>query len=163
MVGFKGRPGRQFPLEGLVEVMGGRECTRRLNRRERRHLASESSKRSRVGRALMSRFPWSPVTVERLLILQAQGLRLSRIAAELGTTTYAIGHKLRRLRSRKPTQAPAARHPLTLFDLRPHYCRWIVLGSGEGAVFCGKPKMGTSPYCVEHTERAWQRSNRDAP
>ena len=111
----------------------------------------------------MSRFPWSPVTVERLLILQAQGLRLSRIAAELGTTTYAIEHKLRRLRSRKPTQAPAARHPLTLFDLRPHHCRWIVLGSGEGAVFCGKPKMSTSPYCIEHTERAWQRSNRDAP
>src|SRR3954464_12172904 len=63
---------------------------------------------------VMSRFPWSPVTVERLLILQAQGLRLSRIAAELGTTTYAIEHKLRRLRGRKPAQAsqvPAVRLP----------------------------------------------------
>jgi len=43
MVGVKGRPGRQFPLEGLIEGMGGHERTRRLNRRKRRHLASESS------------------------------------------------------------------------------------------------------------------------
>ena len=113
-----------------------------------------------VGRALMSRFPWSSVTVERLLILRAQGLRLSRIAAELGTTTYAIEHKLRRLRSQKPTQAPAAR-PLKLFDLRPDHCRWIVSGSGAEALFCGKPRVGTSPYCIEHTQRAWQRSNRE--
>src|SRR3954449_2063045 len=98
----------------------------------------------------MSRFPWSPVTVERLLILRAQGLRLSSIAAELGTTTYAIEHKLRRLRNQKPAQTPAAR-PLKLFDLRPHHCRWIVLGSGEGAEFCGKPRVGSSPYCIEHT------------
>ncbi len=55
----------------------------------------------------MSRFPWSPVTVERLLSLRAQGLRLSRIAAELGTTPSAIEHKLRRLRNQKPARAPA--------------------------------------------------------
>jgi hypothetical protein len=115
---------------------------------------------------VMSRFPWSPVTVERLLILQAQGLRLSRIAAELGTTTYAIEHKLRRLRGRKPAQAsqvPAVRLPLPLFDLRPRHCRWIVSGSGTEALFCGQPRVGSSPYCVEHTQRAWQRSNREAP
>ena len=110
----------------------------------------------------MSRFSWSPATVERLLILRAQGLRLSRIAAELGTTPSAIEHKLRRLRGQKPTQAPqapAARRllPLTLFDLRPRHCRWIVFGSGTGALFCGKPKVGTSPYCFEHTQQAWQR------
>src|SRR5215213_2080005 len=110
----------------------------------------------------MSQFPWSPVTVERLLILRAQGLRLSRIAAELGTTTYAIEHKLRRLRSRKPTQAPAAR-PLKLFDLRPDHCRWIVSGSGAEALYCGKPRVGTSPYCVEHTQRAWQRLKGESP
>src|SRR3954469_1552905 len=39
-------------LDGLVEVIGGRERTRRLNRRERRHLASESSLR---GRSILSR------------------------------------------------------------------------------------------------------------
>src|SRR5215207_10112552 len=111
----------------------------------------------------MSRFPWSPVTVERLLILRAQGLRLGRIAAELGTTTYAIEHKLRRLRTQKPAQAPAARHPLTLFDLRPHHCRWIVSGSGAEALFCGKPRVGISPYCVEHTQRAWQRLKGESP
>ena len=111
----------------------------------------------------MSRFPWPPVTVERLLILQAQGLRLSRIAAELGTTTYAIEHKLRRLRSQKPAPALAAHRPLTLFDLRPDHCRWIVVGSGEGALFCGKPKVGSSPYCAEHTQRAWQRLEVKAP
>ena len=105
----------------------------------------------------MSRFPWSPVTVERLLILRAQGLRLTKIAAELGTTSSAIEHKLRRLRSQKPAKVPAARRPLTLFDLRPHHCRWIVSGSGAEALFCGKPKVGASPYCVEHTQRAWQR------
>src|SRR3712207_6044577 len=43
MVSFDGRQSRQFPLEGLAKVVGGRERTRRLNRRERRHLASESS------------------------------------------------------------------------------------------------------------------------
>ena len=43
MGSLKGRQGGEFPLEGLVEVVGGRERTRRLNRRERRHLASESS------------------------------------------------------------------------------------------------------------------------
>jgi hypothetical protein len=43
MGGVKGRQGRKFPLEGLVEVVEGRERTRRLNRHERRHLASESS------------------------------------------------------------------------------------------------------------------------
>ncbi len=52
----------------------------------------------------MSRFAWSPVIVERLLILRAQGLRLSKIAAELGTTSSAIEHKLRRLRSQKPSR-----------------------------------------------------------
>ena len=60
----------------------------------------------------MSRFPWSPVTVERLLILRAQGLKLSRIADELGTTSSTIEHKLRRLRSQNPAQAPAACGPL---------------------------------------------------
>src|SRR3954466_15614261 len=111
----------------------------------------------------MSRFAWSPVTVERLLILRAQGLRLSKIAAELGTTSSAIEHKLRRLRSQKPAEVLAARRPLTLFDLRPRHCRWIVSGSGAEALFCGKPRVGTSPYCVEHTQRAWQRSNRETP
>ena len=147
----------------------------------------------------MSRFPWSPVTVERLLILRAQGLKLSRIADELGTTSSTIEHKLRRLRSQNPSQGPAARGPLipssrnsdplvggvaptehnentdkmmrsglnepriTLFALRPHHCRWIVSGSGAGALYCGKPKAGTSPYCVEHTERAWQRLTTEAP
>jgi len=111
----------------------------------------------------MSRFPWSPVTVERLLSLRAQGLRLSRIAAELGTTTYTVEHKLRRLRNQKPAQATAARRPLKLLDLRPHHCRWIVVGSGEGALFCGKPKVGSSPYCVEHTQRVWQRLEVKAP
>src|SRR3982751_3112277 len=88
------------------------------------------------GRALMSRFPWTPFTVERLLILRAQGLMLSRIAAELGTTTYTVEHKLRRLRNQRSAQATAARCPLKLFDLRPQHCRWIVVGSGEGALFC---------------------------
>ena len=108
----------------------------------------------------MSRFAWTSSTVERLLSLRAQGFLLSRIAAELGTTPYAIEHKLRRLRGHKPRQAPAAR-PLKLFDLRPHHCRWIVSGSGAEALYCGKPRVGTSPYCVEHTQRAWQRSNRE--
>ena len=112
----------------------------------------------------MSPFPWSPVTVERLLILRAQGLKLSNIAADLGTTRSAIEHKLRRLRSQKPAQAPAAvRRPIKLFDLRPHHCRWIVFGSGAEALFCGKPKVGTSPYCVEHTQQAWQRLEVKAP
>src|SRR5215207_2056717 len=113
----------------------------------------------------MSRFPWSPVTVERLLILRAQGLRLSRIAAELGTTPSAIEHKLRRLRSQKPAQATAARRllPLTLFDLRPRHCRWIVSGSGIEALFCGKPRVGSSPYCIEQTQQAWQRLEVKAP
>src|SRR3712207_9543539 len=57
----------------------------------------------------MPGFSWFPATVERLLILRAQGLKLSSIAAELGTTFSAIEHKLRRLRSQKPAQAPAAR------------------------------------------------------
>ena len=108
----------------------------------------------------MSSFSWTPFTVERLLILRAQGLMLSKIAADLGTTTHAIEHKLRRLRNQKPAQptaVTAARRPLKLFDLRPHHCRWIVLGSGAGALFCGKPKVGTSPYCFEHTQQAWQR------
>ena len=43
MIGLNGRPGRQFPLEGSVEGVGGRKRTRRLNRRERHHRASESS------------------------------------------------------------------------------------------------------------------------
>src|SRR3954464_5290572 len=147
----------------------------------------------------MSRFAWSPVTVERLLTLRAQGHKLSSIAAELGTTSSAIEHKLRRLRSQKLAQAPAARGPLrpssgnsdpltrgvvprerndnpqkmmrsglnepgiVLSDLRPHHCRWIVSGSGAAALYCGKPRVGTSPYCVEHTQRAWQRLDVKAP
>ena len=95
----------------------------------------------------MSSFSWTPFTTERLLILRAQGFRLSSIAAELGTSTHAIEHKLRRLRSQKPAQptgVTAARSPVKLFDLRPHHCRWIVFGSGAGALFCGKPKVGNS-------------------
>ena len=108
----------------------------------------------------MSSFSWIPFTVERLLILRAQGLMLSKIAAELGTTPSAIEHKLRRLLTQKPARATAVtavRRPVKLFDLRPHHCRWIVFGSGEGALFCGQPKVGTSPYCFEHTQQAWQR------
>jgi len=86
---------------------------------------------------------------------------LSKIAAELGTTTHAIEHKLRRLRYQKPAQATAARSPVKLLDLRPYHCRWIVLGSGAGALFCGKPKVGTSPYCCEHTQ-AWQKPKIEA-
>jgi len=66
-------------------------------------------------------------------------------------------HKLRRLRNQEPAQAAVARPQVKLFDLRPHHCRWIVLGSGAGALFCGKPKVGTSPYCFEHTQQAWQK------
>ena len=105
----------------------------------------------------MSSFSWTPFTVERLLILRAQGLMLSKIAADLGTTTHAIEHKLRRLRNQKPAQPTAAHRLVKLFDLRPHHCRWIVFGSGTGALFCGKPKVGTSPYCFEHTQQAWQK------
>src|SRR4051794_2562546 len=105
----------------------------------------------------MSSFSWNPFTTERLLILRAQGLRLSKIAAELGTTTHAIEHKLRRLRTQEPAQPTAARPPITLFALHPHHCRWIVFGSGAGALFCGKPKAGTSPYCFDHTQQAWQK------
>src|SRR3954453_5913237 len=43
MVGLNRRQGREFPLDGSVEGVGGRRRTRRLNRRKRRHLASESS------------------------------------------------------------------------------------------------------------------------
>jgi len=71
-------------------------------------------------------------------------------------------HKLRRLRNQKPVQATAARPPVKLFDLRPHHCRWIVLGSGAGALFCGKPKVGTSPYCCEHTQQAWPKPKIEA-
>ena len=56
----------------------------------------------RLGRAYMSSFSWTPFTIERLLILRAQGLMHSSIAAELGTTPSTIEHKLRRLRSQKP-------------------------------------------------------------
>jgi hypothetical protein len=66
-------------------------------------------------------------------------------------------HKLRRLRNQEPAQAAVARPQVKLFDLRPHHCRWIVLGSGAGALFCGKPKVSTSPYCFEHTQQAWQK------
>src|SRR3954452_17408646 len=144
----------------------------------------------------MSSFPWSPVTVERLLILRAQGLKLSSLAAALGTTRSAIEHKLTRLRSQNPVRAPAACDPLIpssrssdpvvqglaprkgngnpdkmmgsglhepdkpslpLFDLRPHDCRWIVAGWGAAVLYCVPPKVGASPYCVEHTQRAWPR------
>ncbi len=104
-------------------------------------------------------FPIASVEVRR-----ARDADRALRAAELGTTPYAIEHKLRRLRNQRPARAPAAVcRPLKLFDLRPHHCRWIVFGSGEGALFCGKPKAGTSPYCVEHTQRAWQRPNRKVP
>src|SRR3954463_16388348 len=43
MVSFDGRQGREFPLEGLIKGVEGLRRTRRLNRRKRRHLASESS------------------------------------------------------------------------------------------------------------------------
>src|SRR3954454_608224 len=43
MVGLNRRQGREFTLDGSVEGVGGRRRTRRLNRRKRRHLASESS------------------------------------------------------------------------------------------------------------------------
>ena len=106
----------------------------------------------------MSSFSWTPFTVERLLILRAQGLMHSSIAAELGTTLSAIEHKLRRLRSQKPTQPTAVRassgqafqssSPSLSLD-----CVW----ERREALFCGKPKVGTSPYCFEHTQQAWQK------
>src|SRR3954464_5650148 len=43
MVGLNRRQGREFTLDGSVEGVEGLRRTRRLNRRKRRHLASESS------------------------------------------------------------------------------------------------------------------------
>jgi len=114
----------------------------------------------------MSSFSWIPFTVERLLILRAQGLMHSSIAVELGTTPSAIEHKLRRLRSQKPAQATAVtavRRPVKLFDLRPVTAAGLSLGAAKGALFGGKPKVGTSPYCFEHTQQAWQRPQIAAP
>src|SRR5215213_222126 len=92
----------------------------------------------------MSRFAWTSFTVERLLSLRAQGLLLSRIAAELGTTPYAIEHKLRRLRDQRPRQAPAAL-PLKLLDLRAHHCRGLCWGAGRGRCSAASHGWGARP------------------
>src|SRR4051812_46209101 len=48
MSGCSRRQGREFPLDGLIEVVRERNRTRRLNRRKGRHLASESSLSGRI-------------------------------------------------------------------------------------------------------------------
>jgi hypothetical protein len=40
------------------------------------------------------------------------------------------------------------------FDLKPHHCRWIILGHGAGARFCGEHKMEDQSYCQDHYDRS---------
>ena len=96
----------------------------------------------------MSSFSWTPFTVERLLILRAQGLMLSSIAAELGTTPSAIEHKLRRLRNQKSAQATAVtavRRPVKLFDLRPVTAAGLSLGAAQGRCFAASRRWARHP------------------
>src|SRR3954462_5764166 len=99
----------------------------------------------------MSRFPWSPVTVERLLILRAEGLKLSSIAAELGTTTYAIEHKLRRLRGQKPAQASQV---MARFAWSPVKVERGVSLHAQGLRLSRiATELGATTYAIEHKRR----------
>lgn len=52
--------------------------------------------------------------------------------------------------------------PVTMMDLEPHQCRWIVSDEGE-ALFCARPTPKT--YCRDHRARALDRTaqSRTAP
>lgn len=40
----------------------------------------------------------------------------------------------------------------TLFDLRPHSCRWPVDRKDEQHLFCGELRVQGRPYCDKHTK-----------
>ena len=52
---------------------------------------------------------------------------------------------------------PAPQLPgIRLFDLRERHCRWPLGDFRTVPVrFCGCATVGSSPYCSEHTERAF--------
>ncbi len=45
--------------------------------------------------------------------------------------------------------------PVTLIDLEPHHCRWIINDPRDGAMFCAATVVTGAPYCTEHCRCAY--------
>jgi hypothetical protein len=64
------------------------------------------------------------------------------------------------IRGPKPIERPPGtpRH-ITIVDLGPNDCRWIMNDDTSRAEYCGLPCCEGSPvYCADHHQRAYVRS-----
>ena len=63
------------------------------------------------------------------------------------------------------TKAPTKTPGTPILKLRASSCRWPLGDMREPAArFCGEPKIaGSSPYCAEHTKRAFAGSAKPRP
>jgi hypothetical protein len=51
---------------------------------------------------------------------------------------------------------------VSFFDLKPHHCRWIILGHGVNARFCGEQKLDGLSYCQQHFDRSIRKDQSKA-
>ncbi len=124
--------------------------------------------------------PWPPREVRRLRVLWDEGLSFALIARRMGRNRNQIMGKVYRLkwdregtklavrskqqcRPKKPptekavalTVTPMVSHGVTLFDLAPRCCRFVIGEDAKGARFCGETKRDASPYCPDHHLRCY--------
>jgi hypothetical protein len=133
-----------------------------------------------------SPFQWDDDKIAYALFQKQCGLSASQIAESLGTTKGSVLGKFRRMGLSKPlvrrtdvrptTKVPKGKayvaakrealakngNPhlppgsLSILDLKADDCRWPVTDRPPH-LFCGRVKWGGSPYCAEHSSRAWRK------
>jgi len=106
---------------------------------------------------------WPEDRIDRLREMYGK-MPVREIAAELGVSRSTIIGKAWRLGLSAPRKRPPKLAPpppieptidlsglVTLGDLRPRDCRWVVgQPNGLATAFCGKRKTDESSYCAEH-------------
>ncbi len=58
-----------------------------------------------------------------------------------------------------PPPPAAADMPLTLLNLHSQSCKWPINDGRPEFYFCGKRRLEDSPYCREHTGKAYNRKS----
>ena len=102
---------------------------------------------------------WTDDVVARLTDLWNAGKSASEISKALGEgiTRNAVIGKAHRL-GLKARPSPIVRDQgATILTLNDRMCKWPVGHPGEaGFHFCGKKAQGGMPYCVDHSQQAYQ-------
>lgn len=102
--------------------------------------------------------------VNELVRLWNENVSASEIGRQLGVTKGVVIGRIRRLRESgvmlRALPRPPAPSKLTLWDLQPRSCRYIVGEAADGAALhCGQTQHYRS-YCETHTRLCYRPATR---